>query len=233
MPQGAFRGQWLPIWAWALPSHQSYINGEARHLPFHIKVLSGKALGPKGNGAGSLCEPLVVCHTVVLRTCPVHIFRVLLWDNWKCFLFATGRTHIRSSLRIVQLSHSLPIPFLLCLQNIPYILHLLCVCRWNEKDKHREHPSRTHGQTQAGKQPTAVPAPERPAGSSWRKFIHAFPPSPGTMTWKRWRKFLLLSSSSSFYPNENKWGECPRSQTSLGRPLFSKLALLWQGLNEI
>lgn len=52
MPHGYHwpsKGQWLPVSAWVLPSHQSYINGAARHHPpSHVQVLSGKTLEPEG-----------------------------------------------------------------------------------------------------------------------------------------------------------------------------------------
>lgn len=66
MPQAAFEGQWLLVWAWVLWSHQNHINGAARHPPSHVQELSGKALRPEGNRASSLGDPVVPCHRVVL-----------------------------------------------------------------------------------------------------------------------------------------------------------------------
>lgn len=115
----------------------SYINGKTRHLPFHIKELSGKALGPEGSRAGSLCDPVIPCHQVILHTYLVPIFRALLLGRWNGLHLATGRVHTGSPFRMVTSSKSLPTSFPPELRNISFIIvwknmTYSCVCCWNE-----------------------------------------------------------------------------------------------------
>lgn len=229
MPQGAFKGQWLPIWAWVVPSHQGYINGEARHLPFHIKVLSGKALRPEGSGAGSLYDLLFVCHWAVLCTCPVHIFETLLLSNWNGLLFDTDRTHIGRPLTVTESSH--PIPSVTTKHFIHPSLTLCLLLKWQRKAQGTSlQDSWTN--TQAGKGPIEVSAPE----TSRQQLTQVQPCLSSLSRYNDLEKVkeILLPFLLFVLLSWSEWmGRMPLVSSLSGLQLFSKLVLLWQGLNVI